>query len=148
MARPGDEYIAQMMRSRVSGLASTALANSPATSARSTLFASSSGTFSAEPLLLRGSMRSLDSCAFTISAKASPYTGKPPPGVAVARTRAKITSISKNRDSPQKQGQSLFFSLRLDAGARDDLLVEVHLAAHELGEVVGLHRRGLDAELL
>ena len=61
-----------MMRSPVSGFASTALANSPATSARSILFASSSGTFSAEPLVLRVVIFSRGSCAFTISANASP----------------------------------------------------------------------------
>ena len=81
-----------MIRSPVSGLASAAEAISPSTSARSIWFASSSATFSVLPLVLRGSMRSFGSCAFTIAAKASPYTGKPPPGVAVASTRAKITS--------------------------------------------------------
>src|SRR5258708_34589535 len=107
------------MRSGVSGLASTALAISPATSARSSLFASSSGTFSVLPLVLRVSMRRRGSCALTTSAKASPNTGKPPPGVAVPRTSTKISSIS----------------LRRNFGVLDDLLVDVDLAAHELGEI-------------
>ena len=72
MSMPGEEYIAATMRSFVSGLASAALAISPATSARSTLPSSSSGTFSVEPLVLRGSMRTRGSCAFTISANAAP----------------------------------------------------------------------------
>src|SRR5260221_12143903 len=117
------------MRSGVSGLASTALAISPATSARSSLLASSSGTFSVLHLVLRVSMRRRGSCALTTSAKASPNTGKPPPGVAVPRTSTKISSIS----------------LRRNFGVLDDVLVDVDLAAPELGEIVGLHRRGLDA---
>src|SRR5260221_13531178 len=119
------------MRSGVSGLASTALAISPATSARSSWFASSSGTFSVLPLVLRVSMRRRGSCALTTSAKATPNTGKPPPGVAVPRANTKNSSIS----------------LRRKFGVLDDLLVDVDLAAHELGEILGLHRRGLDAEL-
>ena len=72
MNMPGEEYIAATMRSGVPGLASAALANSPATSARSSLPASSSGTFSAEPFVSRGSTRMRGSCAFTISANAAP----------------------------------------------------------------------------
>ena len=72
MNMPGEEYIAATMRSGVPGLASAALAISPATSARSSLPASSSGTFSVLPLVLRGSMRSSGSCALTISANAAP----------------------------------------------------------------------------
>ena len=53
-------------------IASAALANSPVTSARSSCPASSSGTFSALPLVLRVSMRRRGSCAFTISANAAP----------------------------------------------------------------------------
>src|SRR3954469_11155715 len=93
MNMPGDEYIAAMMRRRVSGLASAALAISPATSARSTLPSSSSGTFSVLPLVLRVCRRSAGSCALRISANASPKTGKPPPGVAVARTSVKSAFI-------------------------------------------------------
>ena len=90
---PGEEYIAAMMRSRVSGLASAALASSPATRPRSSWFASSSGTFSVLPLVFFGAMRRRGSCAFTISAKVSPYTGKPPPGVAVPRIRLRIIAF-------------------------------------------------------
>ena len=72
MNRPGEEYIAATMRSGVPGLASAAVAISPATRAMSSWPASSSGTFSVLPLVLRGSTRSSGSCAFTISAKASP----------------------------------------------------------------------------
>ena len=93
MNMPGEEYIAATMRSCVPGLASAALAISPATSARSSLPSSSSGTFSVEPLVLRVSMRTRGSCAFTISANAAPYSGKPPPGVAVPRISATMASF-------------------------------------------------------
>ena len=53
-------------------IASAAEAISPSTSARSIWFASSSATFSVLPLVLRGSMRSFGSWAFTIAEKASP----------------------------------------------------------------------------
>src|SRR2546421_1771124 len=86
MNMPGDEYIAVTMRSGVPGFASAAAASSPATRPRSIWPASSSGTFSVLPLVFLGWMRSAGSCAFTISLKASPNTGKPPPGVAVPRT--------------------------------------------------------------
>src|SRR5687768_3697511 len=158
MNTPGDEYIAATMRNGVPGLASALEAISPATSARSRLPASSSGTFSVEPLVFLGCTRMRGSCAFTISAKASPYTGKPPPGVAVPSTRAKIRSTETNRgQSPiscraarcRNSGSDpdLFRSLLRDAGVRHDLLVDLHLAPHEARELLGLHRRGLDAEL-
>jgi hypothetical protein len=41
--------------------------------------------FSLLPLVLRGSIASVGSAAFMMSAKALPYSGKPPPGVAVPR---------------------------------------------------------------
>lgn len=41
--------------------------------------------FSLLPLVLRGKMESEGSAAFMMSAKALPYSGKPPPGVAVPR---------------------------------------------------------------
>jgi hypothetical protein len=69
---PGEEYIAATTRSGVPGFASAPLAISPATSARSSLPASRSGTFSVEPLVFFGSTRSRGSCAFTTSANAAP----------------------------------------------------------------------------
>jgi hypothetical protein len=72
MNMPGEEYIAAMTRSGVSGFASAPLAISPATSARSSLPASRSGTFSLEPLVFLGSTRMRGSCAFTTSANAAP----------------------------------------------------------------------------
>ena len=44
---------------------------------------SSSGTFSVLPLVLRGSISSVGSISWMVSVTAWPYTGKPPPGVAV-----------------------------------------------------------------
>jgi hypothetical protein len=41
--------------------------------------------FSLLPLVLRGSIDSVGSAAFMTSASALPYSGKPPPGVAVAK---------------------------------------------------------------
>ena len=41
--------------------------------------------FSLLPLVLRGSIASEGSAAFITSAKALPYSGKPPPGVAVPK---------------------------------------------------------------
>jgi hypothetical protein len=58
-------------------------AASPCTSAMSSVPASSSGTFSALPLVFCGLTSSVGSMALTVAATASPYTGKPPPGVAV-----------------------------------------------------------------
>src|ERR1700761_2426729 len=51
----------------------------------SSLPSSRSGMFSLLPLVLRGSIASEGSAAFITSAKALPYSGKPPPGVAVPR---------------------------------------------------------------
>ena len=68
MNMPGEEYIAATMRNCVPGLASAALASSPATRPRSIVPASSSGTFSVLPLVLRVSMRRRGSCAFSASA--------------------------------------------------------------------------------
>ncbi len=64
---------------------SASYALSPCTSARSSRPASSNGTFSVLPLVLRGSTKSEASVSLMVSAIACPYTGKPPPGVAVPR---------------------------------------------------------------
>src|SRR5262245_28714528 len=58
-------------------------ATSPCTSAMSSSPFSSSGTFSVLPLVFRGSSARSGSCSLTVATIASPYTGKPPPGVAV-----------------------------------------------------------------
>ena len=58
-------------------------AASPCTSAMSSVPASSRGTFSALPLVFCGLTSKVGSTAFTVAVTASPYTGKPPPGVAV-----------------------------------------------------------------
>src|SRR5688572_7170851 len=131
---PGDEYIALTMRSGVPGLASAGFATSPAASPRSSFPASSSGTFSLLPFVFCVLMRSVASCAFTISANASPKSGKPPPGVAVPSIR-EITSSFIAR------------LLRLDLRQPHDLAVDLGFAAHEARELFLLHGRGLDAEL-
>src|SRR5262249_26293263 len=86
--RPGVEYMAAMIL-RLAGAppipASDSCATSPCTRPMSSLPASRSGTFSVLPLVLRGSMRSEGSPALTTSATTPPYSGKPPPGVAVPR---------------------------------------------------------------
>ena len=69
---PGEAYIAATMRRRVCGFASAGFATSPCTRPMSTPPASSSGTFSVLPFVLRGSMRRVGSFAFTTSAKAAP----------------------------------------------------------------------------
>src|SRR5687767_7098562 len=65
--------------------ASASYAASPCTSARSSLPCSSSGTFSALPLVFTAVMVMAGSASLTVSTSAAPYTGKPPPGVAVPR---------------------------------------------------------------
>jgi hypothetical protein len=80
--------------------ASASYAGSPATSARSTLLASRSGMFSALPRVLRGSIVIVGSASFTAAAKASPKTGNPPPGVAVA---SESLSGSLERPSHRKR---------------------------------------------
>src|SRR5262245_44816969 len=52
----------------------------------SSLPSSSSGMFSALPLVLRGSTASVGSVSLMVSAAAPPNSGKPPPGVAVPST--------------------------------------------------------------
>src|SRR5262249_56173027 len=52
----------------------------------SSLPSSSSGMFSALPLVLRGSTTSVGSVSLMVSAAAPPNSGKPPPGVAVPST--------------------------------------------------------------
>ncbi len=109
---PGEEYIAVMMRSAVPGFASATLASSPATSPSSTWPASSSGTFSVLPLVFFGSTRSAGSCAFRTDAKASPKTGKPPPGVAVARTRvccAFAFELMRKRENNVRRRGRMFY---------------------------------------
>src|SRR5882724_4214706 len=86
---PGVEYIAATIV-RFAGDRPIPLnaswATSPWTSAMSSRPASSIGTFSVLPLVFRCSIASVGSVSFTVSATAAPYTGKPPPGVAVPRT--------------------------------------------------------------
>src|SRR5262245_34375930 len=85
---PAVAYIAAMIL-RSAGALPTPLsasnAASPCTSAMSRLPASSSGMFSALPLVLRGCTSSVASVSLIVCATASPYTGKPPPGVAVPK---------------------------------------------------------------
>ena len=99
---PGVEYIAASTRRSAGGRptpASASCATSPCTSARSSEPASSSGTFSVLPLVLRGRTSSVGSISLMVSATACPYTGKPPPGVAVPSvTSVRLTA----RTVPQR----------------------------------------------
>src|SRR5437870_1667710 len=93
---PGVEYIAATIVTFAGGRPiplKASWATSPCTSAMSSRPASSSGTFSVLPLVFRCSTASVGAVSLTVSANAAPYTGKPPPGVAVPRTTTVFCAV-------------------------------------------------------
>src|SRR5215470_18104195 len=139
---PGVEYIAATIFRFAGGRPiplNASCATSPWTSAMSTAPASSSGTFSVLPLVLRCSIVSPGSVSSTVSATAAPYTGKPPPGVAVPRTTTvrslagppAVVAMADTLSRPSRRGWRLADHPRFESKQTAIDLAELigHLAA-------------------
>src|SRR5258706_5825031 len=124
-------------------------AASPCTSARSSFPSSSSGMFSALPFVLRASIVMAGSASCTAATKASPETGKPPPGVAVPSVRVTgvfdMGATAHEPSTPTAIAAARLFNLDIrvlhDPGPLGEVVADV------AGELVGRAARRFRADL-